>query len=57
MFVSGLMGGDKMLNLVVFETEEELCELTELTEHEIIDIGFGKEYNKLNKINLIHLKR
>ena len=30
MFVSGLMGGDKMLNLVVFETEEELCELTGL---------------------------
>ncbi len=25
-----------MLNLVVFETEEVLCELTELTEHEII---------------------
>lgn len=25
-----------MLNLVVFETEEELCELTGLTEHEII---------------------
>ena len=40
-----------------FETEEVLCELTELTEHEIIDIGLGKEYNKLNKIDLIHLKR
>ena len=38
-----------MLNLVVFETE--------LTEHEIIDIGFGKEYNKLNKMDFIHLKR
>ena len=46
-----------MLNLVVFETEEELCELTRLTEHEIIDIGFGKEYIKLNKMDLIHLKR
>ena len=46
-----------MLNLVVFETEEELCELTGLTEHEIIDIGFGKEYNKLNKMDLISLKR
>ena len=51
------MGGDKMLNLVVFETEEELCELTGLTEHEIIDIGLGKEYNKLNKMDLIYLKR
>ena len=40
-----------------FETEEELCELTGLTEHEIIDIGFGKEYNKLNKIDSVHLKR
>ena len=40
-----------------FETGEELCELTGLTEHEIIDIGLGKEYNKLNKIDLIHLKR
>lgn len=38
-----------MLNLVVFETE--------LTEHEIIDIGLSKEYNKLNKMDLIHLKR
>lgn len=46
-----------MLNLVVFETEEELCELTGLTEHEIIDIGLGKEYNKLNKMDLIYLKR
>ena len=46
-----------MLNLVVFETEEVHCELTELTEHEIIDIGFGKEYNKLNKMVLIYLKR
>lgn len=45
-----------MLNLVVFETEEELCELTGLTEHEIIDIGLGKEYNKLNKIDSVHLK-
>lgn len=45
-----------MLNLVVFETEEELCELTELTEHEIIDIGLGKEYNKLNNMELMHLK-
>lgn len=40
-----------------FETEEELCELTGLTEHEIIDIGLGKEYNKLNKIDSVHLKR
>ena len=40
-----------------FEIEEELCELTGLTEHEIIDIGLGKEYNKLNKMDLIHLKR
>ena len=40
-----------------FETEEELCELTGLAEHEIIDIGFGKEYNKLNKMDFIYLKR
>ena len=40
-----------------FETEEELGELTGLTEHEIIDIGLGKEYNKLNKMELIHLNR
>lgn len=30
-----LYGCDKMLNIVVFETEEELCELTGLTEHEL----------------------
>lgn len=35
------MGGDKMLNLVVFETEEELCELTGLTEHELWQKGFN----------------
>ena len=40
-----------------FETEEELCELTGLTEREIIDIGFGKEYDKLNKMEFIHLNR
>ena len=34
-------GGDKMLNLVVFETEEELCELTGLTEHELWQKGFN----------------
>ena len=44
-----------MLDLVVFETEEELCELTGLTEHEIIDIGLSKEYNKLNKMDLVYL--
>ena len=38
-----------------FETEEELCELTGLTEHEIIDIGCGKEYNKFNKMDLVYL--
>lgn len=30
-----------MLNLVVFETEEELCELTGLTEHELWKKGFN----------------
>lgn len=30
-----------MLNLVVFETEEELCELTGLTEHELWQKGFN----------------
>ena len=30
-----------MLNLVVFETEEELCELTGLTEPELWDKGFN----------------
>ena len=40
-----------------FETEEELCELTGLTELEIIDIGLGIEYNKLNKIDSVNLKR
>ena len=31
-----------MLNLVVFETEEELCELTGLTEEELWQKGFRK---------------
>ena len=30
-----------MLNLVVFETEEELCELTGLTEEELWQKGFN----------------
>ena len=30
-----------MLNLVVFETEEELCELTGLTEQELWEKGFN----------------
>ena len=30
-----------MLNLIVFETEEELCELTGLTEHELCQKGFN----------------
>lgn len=30
-----------MLNLVVFETEEELCELTGLTEDELWQKGFN----------------
>lgn len=30
-----------MLNLVVFETEEELCELTGLTEPELWERGFN----------------
>lgn len=34
-------GGIKMLNLVVFETEEELCELTGLTEKELWENGFN----------------
>lgn len=41
MLVSDLMGGQKMLNLVVFETEEELCELTGLTEPELWERGFN----------------
>ena len=36
-----LNGGDNMLNIVVFETEEELCELTGLTEHELWKKGFN----------------
>lgn len=34
-------GGLKMLKLVVFETEEELSELTGLTEQELWDKGFN----------------
>ena len=30
-----------MLKLIVFETEEELCELTGLTEHELWQKGFN----------------
>lgn len=30
-----------MLNLIVFETEEELCELTRLTEQELWERGFN----------------
>lgn len=35
----------KMLNLVVFETEEELCELTGLTEQELWEKS--NKYNQL----------
>ena len=34
-------GGKIMLKLIVFETEEELCELTGLTEHELWQKGFN----------------
>ena len=30
-----------MLNLIVFETEEEFCELTRLTEQELWERGFN----------------
>ena len=33
-----------MLNLVVFETEEELCELTGLTVHELCEKGINLDY-------------
>ena len=41
-----------MLNLVVFETEEELCELTGLTEEELWQKGFILMIGRLVLIEL-----